>query len=162
MKKLLFYTVGEYIGVSDFCKRKGLKALKTITKSLDGFPFEVAVQYSSGKYAYEVLDCSECYSGFMTTLMRLPKLTYEQLLEVALTSKSFDEKAGAVGIILKDHSGEFKYFLSSFVENLGADTSDTARVKEVAVLITEFIKERNDRVCKMVDILLLCNNISKM
>lgn len=47
----------------------------------------------------------------MVTLMRLPKLSYEELLNDALNSKHLEERIGETGIILK-------YYLKNFEKTL--------------------------------------------
>ena len=80
-KPRLFYAIGEYVDDIAYCKRKGFKPHKKVIKQLDGMPIDVVTQYQKGEYIYEVLACDQCYSGYMLTLMRLPKLQFLQFYD---------------------------------------------------------------------------------
>lgn len=158
-KPLLFYVIDERTDVAAYCKRKGMKPIKFIEASLDDQIYKRAVQYSYKSVIYDVLDWNQCYSGFMVTLMRSPKLSYEELIEVALTSKKFGERAGAVGIILKEYTAEFERYLLSTKD---MDFDQLPRKKEIvrmATVIYDFIREHNSDVWPLEKILSLCDEL---
>jgi hypothetical protein len=67
--------------------------------------------------------------------MRLPKLSYKELLNDALHSKYLDERIGATGIILKDHSKEFENTLKSMNASAITDLENKKNVKRMVVYI---------------------------
>ena len=159
-KPLSFYTINDITSVDKFCKKKGLKPHKTETKMLDGVPFEKTVQYSVKNVIYDVLECDQCYSGYMTTLMRQPKLPYEELLQMALYSKYSDEREGAIGIILKDYSVEFEKHLSTIAE----ETTGLPMKKEeiqLLTLINTFIRNNTSYVWQLKKILCFCDELTQ-
>ena len=159
-KPLLFYTIDERTDIYNYCKRKGLRPYKFENKVLDGCLFEQASQYVKGDFMYEVLDCDQCYSGYMVTLMRLPKLSYEELLNVALTSKYLDERAGAIGTILKDYPNQFQDYLLALSQTSINTSREIKHIKRMITFINNFIKENTSYVWHFDRILLLCEKIS--
>ena len=75
----------------------------------------------------------------MTTLMRLPKLSYEELLNIALHSKYLEERIGATGMILKDHSKEFEKTLISMNNSEITHLENKKNAKRMAVYIYDLI-----------------------
>lgn len=159
-KALLFYTIGEYTSVERYCKRKGLKPFKTIMKTLDNQPFPVVTQYSKGEYIYDVLGYQDCYSGYMVTLMRLPQLAYQELLNVALTSHNSDERAGATGILLKDYPREFEDFLLMVSEKNIVDKQEKRQILRLTRFILDFVCAYTSYVQDMGTVISLCQMIS--
>lgn len=160
-KPLLFYTIDERTDICNYCKRKGLKPYKLENKAFDSCLLEQAIQYVKDDFVYEVLDCGRCYSGYMVTLMRLPKLSYEELLNVALTSKYLDERAGAIGTILKDHPNQFQDYLLALSETSINTSRENKRIMRIITFINNVIKENTSYVWHLDRILLLCEKISK-
>lgn len=158
-KPLLFYTITDYTNEAKICKRKGLKPYQQITKTLDGKPFPVVTHYSKGGYVYKALEYSQCYSGYMTTLMRLPKMSYHELLNVALTSNSSDERAGATGIILKEHPNEFEQYLIS-AKDMPLPKKERKQFDRLVHFILDFVCEYTSYVQERKRILTLCKDIS--
>ena len=116
-KPRLFYIIYEFTNEDKYCKRNGLMPYKIqeMSTHIIGDPIiYMPIQYIKRGYVYEVLDDNEYYFG-MTILMRLPQLTYERLLNVALNSRYYDERVGAISIILKDYTKEFEQFLISML-----------------------------------------------
>lgn len=103
MTPLLFYVIDEHTDDIKYCKKKGMKPYNVINGKY--------TQYEYKGYIYDVLECGECYSGYMVTLMRLPELSFNELLNVALGSKYYEERFGALGIILKDYNIQFEKYL---------------------------------------------------
>ena len=157
-----FYCVDEFTNVEKYCRRKGLKPYKTISKFLDGCPFSAVVQYTKGGYVYDVLEYSQCYSGYMVTLMRLPKLLFTELLELAMTSRHADEREGAIGMILKDHEREFEVFLTALCDRDISDKREKKRVVRVARFILGYVREHTSYVQDMEKVLDLCQQISTL
>ena len=160
-KALLFYTIGEYTSVERYCKRKGLKPFKTIMKTLDNQPFPVVTQYSKGEYIYDVLGYQDCYSGYMVTLMRLPQLSYQELLNVALTSRNPDERAGATGMLLKDHPREFENFLLMVSEKDSAGKQEKSQILRLTNFILDFVCAYTSYVQDMGTVITLCQKIAQ-
>lgn len=159
-KPLLFYTIDERTDICSYCKRKGLRPYKVENKVLDNCLLEQVIQYVKGDFLYEVLDCDQCYSGYMVTLMRLPKLSYEELLNVALTSKYLDERAGAIGTILKDYPNQFEDYLLVLSEVSITSSCENKHIKRMITFINNFIKENTSYVWRLDRILLFCEKIS--
>ena len=117
MKKALhFYVINERTDNIKYCKSRGLipYKFKGLRCELDNVVIETVIQYTKNGYIYDVLEGERCYTkGYMTTLMRLPKLSYKELLNTAMCSKYSEERIGAIGIILKDYSKEFEDTLKS-------------------------------------------------
>ena len=134
-KDRLFYVIQEHTDVDKYCKRKGFKPQKKIVKVIEdiSFEFEVVVQYSRNGQLYDVLDGMSCYSGFMVTLMKLPKLSYDELLNLALTADNLDETAGAIGIILKECPEMLEKYLSEIADN---EITDKIRRKQIARIVS--------------------------
>lgn len=139
-KPLLFYSINERTDVYDYCKRKGLKPYKFENKVLDGYLFKDVIQYVKGDFVYEFLDDNEYYFG-MTILMRLPQLTYERLLNVALNSRYYDERVGAISIILKDYTKEFEQFLISMLNVEKKEIRYKRGLKRVSKFICWLMRE---------------------
>lgn len=159
-KALFFYTIDEFQDELKYYKRKGLKPYKYKQRTLNGQPFDVvATQYKKDNYIYDVLEWDQCYSGYMLTLMRLPQLSYEELLEVALKSKYHDERAGAIGVILKDYPNQFQRYLLALSEIDINSLREHKRIKRMIIFINEFIKKNNSYVHHLDRILALCEKI---
>ena len=141
-RHLLFYTIDERTDVAKYCKRKGLKPDKVEKKTLDNKLFEDIVQYSKDGSRYIVLDEKQCYSGYMLTLMKLPILSYEELLNVALSSKKYDERAGAIGIILKCYAPKFEEYLLETSNNLPDNLLERKKFKKMVHFINQ-MKQQN-------------------
>ncbi len=158
-KSELFYAVGEYTDDSKYCKSKGLKPHKTVMKSLDGKPFPVVTEYSKDGDIYAALEADMCYSGYVVTLMRLPELPFEELLSVALTAKRIEDRAGALGIILKKYASAFTQYLQMTKQNRNLNPVQKKQIALVATFIYDFIRENTSYVREMEDILLLCKEL---
>jgi len=140
-KALFFYTIGEFQDEEKYCKRKGLKPCKYTQRTLNGQPFDVvATQYTKDGYIYDVFEWDQCYSGSMLTLVRLPRLSYEELLDVALTSKYLDERAGAIGTILKEYPNEFEHYLLKISEMNIAVLPEKRKIKRMITFINSTVK----------------------
>lgn len=155
-KPKLFFGITEDMNDIKCCKSIGMKPCKFVYKTLDGIPFRCTIQYSYKGFTYYVLEENQCYSGFMVTLMRLPQLSYFELLETALTSRSFDERAGAIGIILKDYSTEFEKYLLNIKNTDLSVLKDKKSIKKLVKLINEFIIPHTSYVDKLENIVSLC------
>lgn len=158
-KPRLFYVIGEYVDDIEYCKRKGFKPHQKVIKQLDGMPLDVVTQYQKREYIYEVLTCEQCYSGYMLTLMRLPKLSYEELVKVALISRIQDERAGAIGILLKNYPNQFKQYLLKVCNNYPEDKRERKQIKRMANYICDFVYRYTSYVQDMEDIFLLCSRL---
>ena len=158
-KALLFYTVDERTDIYGYCKKRGVKPYKFESKVLDGCPFEQAIQYTKYDFVYDVLEYDQCYSGYMVILMRLPKLSYEELLNVALTSKHPEERAGAIGVILKEHPMQFENYLSALSEASTTTLHRNKHIKRMIAFINNFIKVNTSYILHLDKILLLCEKI---
>lgn len=113
---LHFYVIDERKDIIKYCKSRGLipYKFKELKCDLDDHVIETVTQYTKNGYVYDVLEGDQCYTrGHMVTLMRLPKLSYEELLNDALNSKYLEERIGATGIILKDYLKDFEKTLIS-------------------------------------------------
>lgn len=159
MRTPLFYTIGEYTDIEKYCKRKGLKPHQTILKTLDGQPFPVVTQYCKGGYIYDVLGFEQCYSGYMVTLMRLPGLSALELWEVARASRSLDERAGAVGMLLKEHPETFEAFLSETCRKPVLSGRERRQLRRLASFILDFVCACNSHVQDREAILSLCRGL---
>jgi len=157
-KPRLFYTIGEHTDISYYCKRKGLIPKKFEIKELDGRPFKSVSQYVKGNFKYEVLEADQCYSGYMVTLVRLPRLSYEDLLKVALTSRYSDERAGAIGTILKDYTYQFQQHLMMLAQMDINALSHKKYVRRMLAFIKD-LKKYTSYVWQLDEILLLCEKI---
>ena len=155
-KTLLFYMVDEHVDVDKYCKRKGLRPHKFVEKILDGKPFKQAVQYVKGECVYQLLEGElHSYTGCMFAIMRIPELPYEALLNVALTSKHFDERAGATGVILQKHSERFRKYL---IEIAKADIKFLKDKKHIMRMV-KFINENTRCEKHLEEIMTLCEMI---
>lgn len=111
----LFYLIDEHDDNILFCKRKRLKPLiykKAKVPNTDIVFLDVQ-KYYTNKYVYKVLQSSECYSGYPITLMREPQLSYDDLINVLLRTKKYDERLGSLGVLLKHYPESFKKFFHS-------------------------------------------------
>ncbi len=158
-KPLLFYTIDEQTDVRKYCEKKGLKPYKNINKILDNCLLEHTVQYIKDGFVYDVLECDQCYSGYMITLMRLPKMPYEELLNVALSSKSSDERAGAIGVILKDHPIQFENYLLKLSKSNPNTMYEKKKIKRMISFINNFVKDNTSYVWCRDRVLTLCEEI---
>lgn len=143
-KPLLFYIIHEFTDIETYCKRKGLipYKYKEMSTGIEGDPvIKIAVQYIKEGYIYDVLEEEQCRSECMAVLMRLPKLTYEKLLSVALNSKYSDERIGSIGIILKDYPNEFEQFLTSMLDADTADLQNKKNIKRISKYVYNLINE---------------------
>ena len=163
---LLFYVVDEHTDIIKYCKKKGMAPNKTEDKichcsdpSIGNQIIKSVIQYAYKGYLYDVLDVSQCYSGYEVTLMRLPKLSYEELLETALTSKHFEERAGSIGMILKDYPAAFERFLLSVQIKKHNALEGKEGINRLADFIIDFIWQNNSYVWPLKKILLLCEKI---
>lgn len=140
-KPLLFYTINEFTDDVKYCERMGMKPYKTVDKVLDHHTFQSTVEYSYRGYIYEVLDSTQCYSDAMVVLMRLPKLTYEDLLDTAINSKHRDERIGALGVILKDHPKEFRQSLESMIETYPSKHQNQKNISRMSTCVDDLITD---------------------
>ncbi len=160
-KALLFYVIDEHTNLEKYCKIKRLIPYKTEIKMLDGKPFEQVIQYVKDGYLYDVLESNECYSGYMLTLVRKPSLSYEALLDVALSSRKYDERAGAIGIILKEYPEKFEKYITIILEDM--DKKLRAKRNQVRMIryINHVIKENTGYVWEHESLLALCQKIEQ-
>ena len=163
---LLFYVVDECTDIIKYCKKKGMMPNKIEDKicycsdpSAGNQIMKTVTQYTYKSYLYDVLDVSQCYSGYEVTLMRLPKLSYEELLETALTSKHFEERAGAIGMMLKDHPAAFEKFLLSVQTSEYKVSKEQKGIDRLVNFIVDFIWHNNSYVWPLKKILFLCEKI---
>lgn len=159
LKPLLFYTIDEHTDVEQYCKRKGFKEYKQITKTLDGKPFPVVTQYVKHGYIYDVLGYDGCYSGYMVTLARLPQLSCSDLLSVALASKSKEERAGATGMLLKEYPKEFATYLSDVCKKTILDKREKKHIIRLAKFIIDFVWANTSYVDDLECVLSLCQKL---
>ena len=165
-KPLLFYVIDEHTDEIKYCKKNGLLPYKFEDKvcycsdpSIDNQIIKKVIQYAYKDYIYDALDLSQCYSGYVVTLMRLPKLSYEELLETALTSKKNEERAGSIGMILKDYPFEFEKYLLS-VKNMDFNALEEKKdIKRVVDFINDFIRQNTSYVWSLEKILSLCEEL---
>ena len=155
-KSELFYAIGEYTDDARYFKRKGLQPYKIAMKSLDGKPFPVVLEYTNGKDIYVSLEADKCYSGYVVTLMRLPKLSFDELLSVALTANRIEDRAGSLGIILKNHEDRFEQYLLAIKQNEYLDTIHKKQIAVVTTFVCEFIQKNTSYIRDMEKILSLC------
>jgi len=142
-KPLHFYVMNEHTDNIKYSKSKGLipYKFKELRCELDDNVIKTVIQYTKNGYIYDVLEGDQCYTrGYMTVLMRLPKLSYEELLNDALHSKHFDERIGATGIILKDYSKEFEKTLKSINDFVINNFKNKKNVKRMLVYIYSLIE----------------------
>lgn len=158
-KELLFYVIGDHIDVDKYCKRRGFKPQEKVVKVLDDTPFEVVVQYNRNGQLYDVLGETECYSGYMVTLMKLPKLSYNELLDLALTSNNLDETAGAIGIILKECPKMFERFLSELTKNEIKNKIEQKQIARIVSLVYDLIRVYIGYVDELEKIFCLCEKL---
>lgn len=170
-KYLLFYLIDEHTNETVFCKKRGLipcKYEKKICYSSDNsdedYVFYRTIQYvdKRSKCVYDVLDKQQCYSGFNTTLMRQPKLMFDDLIKTAITSKNRDERIGSIGILLKDYQTDFEKYLSNVIKTQFSDIKTKKRVKWMAVFITDYIWKNTSFVWHLESIKKLCEKIKQL
>lgn len=160
-KPLHFYVIDERTDNIKYSKSRGLMPykFKELRCELDDSETKTVIQYTKNGYIYDVLEGDQCYTrGYMTILMRLPKLSYEELLNDALHSKHFDERIGATGIILKDHSKEFENTLKSMNDSAIIDFKNKKNVKRMVVYIHSLI-EGTHYITQLENIRDLCKEI---
>lgn len=111
----LFYLIDEHEDNVIFCKKRRLKPIiyDEVKVPNTDITFLNVQEYSAGKYVYKVLQSAECYSGYPITLMREPQLSYDDLINVLLHTKKYDERLGSLGILLKQYPNDFKKFFCS-------------------------------------------------
>ena len=158
----LFYTINDRTDDSKYLKRKGFIPYQVVTRTLDGNPFDTVVKYQNNGFIYEVLDPSQCYSGYMITLMKLPKLSYEELLKVALDSCHVEERAGAVGIILKEHPEEFEKFLEQVKNVERFDEKFKKKIRRLLSFVCDFIGPFTSFAQRFPKIMSTCEEIKRM
>lgn len=156
-KPLLFYTIDEFTDADRYCKRKGLTPFKFEDRELDGHTFKSVIQYTKDGFIYDVLEADQCYSGYTITLMRSPKLSYENLLHIALTSRHLAERAGAIGTILKEHPDQFQNYLLALRNENNAWREDK-RIRRMVIFVNE-IKNYTSYVLRAGKILQLCEEL---
>ncbi len=164
-KPLSFYVIDEFISVDKYCKRKGMKPYKYEDKicycsdiNVEDQTFKDAVQYTYKGYIYDVLEGDQFHSDYMVILMRLPTLSYEELLNTALTSKFLDERAGAIGIILKEYQKEFKENLLTIKNGDFKSFGEKRNIKRMVKYIYNFIDDTN-YIEELESIMNLCGEI---
>jgi hypothetical protein len=158
-KAELFYTIDEYTDTTKYCRSKGLRPYKIIEKTLDSKPLPVAVEYIKGNSIYVALSMSQCYSGYSITLMKLPELPFETLLNVSLSTKRAADRAGALGIILKKYTVAFEKFLCDAAHNEHWDLEKKRQLALVATFICDYIRENTSYIWHMNKTLQLCEEI---
>ena len=165
-KPLLFYVIDERTDSAKYCKNKRMKPYKfedltcyCSDPAIDNYVYKNAIQYSYKGHIYDVLSSKQCYSGYEATLMRLPKLSYEELINTALESKKIDEIAGAIGMILKDYSVEFEQYLSSIKNMDFNNLSEKNSIKRMVTMINDFIRKNTSYVWPLEKILSLCEEL---
>lgn len=141
-KPLHFYVIDERTDNIKYCKSKGLipYKFKELKCELDDNAIKTVAQYTGNGYVYDVLEGDQCYTnGHMVTLMRLPKLSYEELLNDALNSKYSEERIGATGIILKEYPKEFEQTLISIAGSAPVSLKNKKSIKRMARYVYELI-----------------------
>lgn len=137
-KPLHFYVIDERTDNIKYCKSRGLipYKFKELKCDLDDHVIETVTQYTKNGYVYDVLEGDQCYTrGHMVTLMRLPKLSYEELLNDALNSKHLEERIGATGIILKYYLKNFEKTLISMNNSQIIHLENKKNAKRMAVYV---------------------------
>lgn len=155
-KSLLFYTLDEWTDIEHYCKRRRIKPYRWENKSLDDYDFKVVTQYIKNGFVYDVLDWDKCYSGHEITLMKLPKLSYEELMSVALNSKHSDERAGAVGMILKEYSDKFEELLLKCIEAKETVSGKEKQLTRMVKFINEHVRKSISHMQSLDRTMLLC------
>ena len=155
----LFYAVAEHTDDAKYCKRKGLTPYNTDLKVLDKKPFRVVKAYAKDGNIYAVFGADKCYSGYMVTLMRLPELSFDDLLSVALTTKRIEDRAGALGIILKKYEDDFAQYLLTVKQSSNTNRVQEKQIALIAFFIDDFIRENSIYVQRMENILLICREL---
>lgn len=83
----------------------------------------------------------------------------QELLDVALSSKKYDERAGAIGIILKCYASKFEEYLLETSNNLPDNLLERKKIKKMVHFINHFIRDNTSYVLEVESILLLCERI---
>jgi hypothetical protein len=159
-KPLLFYVFHEHTDHDKYCKRIGMIPYDFKEIDMYGTTIKLVKKYLYKGFLYIVLEGDECYSGYMTILMRLPKLSFMELLDTALTSRKQGERDGAIGVILKDYPNEFKQYFSSIqamdIEDLINNNVIKRIVKTIIILIRNNI---SSHMRQLETILTICEEI---
>lgn len=143
-KSLHFYVIDERTDNIEYCRSRGLipYKFKELKCALDDNVIKTVVQYAGNGYVYDVLEGDRCYTKeYMVTLMRLPKLSYAELLNDALYSEYSEERTGATGIILKEHPKEFEKTLISITNSATVSLANKRSVKRMARYVYELIND---------------------
>ena len=141
-KSLHFYVIDERTDNIKYCRSKGLipYKFKELKCEPDNNAIKTVAQYTGNGYVYDVLEGDQCYTnGHMVTLMRLPKLSYAELLNDALNSKYSEERIGATGIILKEYPKEFEQTLISIAGSALISLKNKKSIKRMARYVYELI-----------------------
>lgn len=143
-KSLHFYVIDERTDNIEYCRSRGLipYKFKELKCALDDNVIKTVVQYAGNGYVYDVLEGDQCYTKeYMVTLMRLPKLSYGELLNDALYSKYSEERIGATGIILKEYPKEFEKTLISITNSATVSLANKRGVRRMARYVYELIND---------------------
>lgn len=143
-KSLHFYVIDERTDNIEYCRSRGLipYKFKELKCEPDNNAIKTVVQYAVNGYVYDVLEGDQCYTKeYMVTLMRLPKLSYAELLNDALYSEYSEERTGATGIILKEHPKEFEKTLISITNSATVSLANKRSVKRMARYVYELIND---------------------
>ena len=146
-----FYVFDEHTDYEKPCIKLGMKPY-----AMKG---DIPISFLRGEEEYVVLGHRECYSGWEHTIMKLPKMNFTELYELALHTKIYDERVGALGIILKFHQSDF---VDSFTKVVEGITPVDSSIKKIAKLITREIRERSEYVDEMKTLLKLCDKVSSL
>lgn len=149
MKNLFqFYVFDEHTDYERECIKLGMKPSSKLDRLIKTFTYM--------GYEYIVLNRSDCYSGWEYTVMKLPQMNFDQLYKLEISTKIYDEKVGALGMILKYYDVEFTHLIKKAYEN---EIPNRKQIKKISELILTQIKERSDYVDEMKDLLKLCYEI---
>lgn len=149
---LKFYVIDEHADDIKYCKRKGMVPCKTENGSVK--------QYLYKGFVYDVLECTDSFSGYAVTLMRFPELSYGELLHTALNSKKDDEIIGSIGMILKKYPKEFEKYLQSLKLNSVTSSAEKRKIKRL-ISYTLDIYSFSDCMHHLTGIWEQCNNLKK-
>ena len=157
-KALQFYVMTELENTSRFCRWHRLVPYKTVPIYINGVKteHEMAVQYKKKDYIYDVLAFDECICGYGTVLARQPEPSYEQLLEMALTTKHKSERFGSIGIILKKYRKEFIKYISAIDNSIKENVATKDQVKALIEFVLGPLKSMLHYSFDMEDIYILC------
>lgn len=160
-KPLLFYAIYEFTDNIKYCKKKGLipYKFKELTTKIPGDTIiKKPIQYIKDDYYYDVLEKEACYSECEVILMRLPKLSYKELLNVAVNSKYSDERIGAIAIILKDYPKQFKESLLLMSNEGITKLGNKKNIKRMSKYVYDLIKDSWLRE-ELENIMILCGKL---